>query len=828
MSLLACSSSPTQVIVEIDADEAVRELTRSLSIDIAARGLGDDGFQSVQLLSALAPADAWPLQHVLTPANGDANRTYRLSVSALDTVGQVVVRARVISAYIADETRVLRVYLEATCLRRSCDDDETCSGGICVATPFIEPTLLPPPGGPVADAGVDAMDSSTDAVTPPTCEGAGDACTLESAPCVIAHIVCDGELSRCTPDEGSPIDAGLCGEAEGLCSAPSICSPTGTCIPQTQTDNTPCGEEGGVCSAGVCTQCGDPCSIPGSCALGELMCDEGAATCVPTDSPQNDTFACRPAAGPCDAPELCDGANLACPEDRVREAGDVCGELSRGGCDADDVCNGLTTACVNAVQPAGTICRGAPGDVCNPVEMCDGAEETCPSDTFIAAGMECRGTPAGSNTTCDPAEFCQPSAGAGSATECPTDTNAIDLEGNSCILEGATEEGICVADGSCVEDICGEPCTLSGRPCMQAEYVCSSGSPVCTLTSSPQEAGFECGNADPSNPCDLVDECDGAGTCVARVRADDVVCGDAPSGPCAAPPRCQAGSCSNRFQPSTTVCRSADECVLRQLCSGTSAQCDPSNASTSTTCGDSGPCTSQTCDGAGACGPATFSSVGSACMITTQICRVGMCNASGSCEAVLTPGAGCPGGTCSEMGACVSPLVISEVSFRSGASGSILELYNTSANEASVDGCRIRYQAPSGSFGNINLSGVVAGNGFYSVGQGSPDTDALVNINSAASVRLLCSTRIIDTVGWGNSGDVEGARLPTAIFGQSFERKACPDSMLADMVSGGGDAQRGNRHDTNNNAADFVIRTSAGIQDSGSSLETMACTGSGG
>ncbi|MFK8001939.1 MAG: hypothetical protein AB8H86_20250 [Polyangiales bacterium] len=825
LSLVACSSSPTQVIVEIDADEAVRELTQSLSIDIAARGLGDDGFQTVQLVSTLA--NSWPRQHVLAPANGDVTRTYRLNVSALDTSGQAVVRARVISGYIADETRVLRVYLEAACLRRSCEVDsannvdETCSGGTCVDTPFIDPSLLPAPGSPVADAGVDAMDASTDVVTPPTCEGAGEECALESAPCVLAHLVCDGDIAVCTPDEGSTFVAGReCGDAEGVCALASMCSAEGACVPQTQADGTSCGDGDEVCIDGGCAACDGPCSLGESCEVGRLDCTGDAPMCVGTGEARDDGDTCRLPIGLCDAAEVCDGASLACPEDSVLPSGTECRAKRPGLCDAVDTCDGVSSECSNALVPMGTQCRPSRDEgLCDTSESCTGTSETCPEDVYAEAASLCR-APTG---PCDPAEFCQPSDGAGSPTECESDT---EVRTGMCTVPDSTTEGTCTAGGTCLppDEACNQPCPSPSNPCEFGIFDCSTGSPICVDAPEPmpRDEGTSCGAAEVGNDCDRPNTCDGAGSCVERREVDGTTCGDSPSG-CFAQSVCDDGECVVQFQPSTQTCRAATECTLEQTCDGAGSCPVAENASSSTPCGgDVGACSARTCTGTGVCGAATPINNGGACMPTSSVCNVGVCTV-GSCESTPTPGAPCGGGVCNSGGSCTATLVISEVSFRSGVSGSIVELYNASIDAASVNGCRLRYQNPGGGFSNINLSGVVPGHGFYSIGQGSPDTSALVNINSAASVRLLCSTRIIDTVGWGNNGDTEGPRLPTAVFGQSFERKACSGSVLADMESGGDDADRGNSRDTNNNAADFVIRTRAEIQNTSSAIEVPLC-----
>jgi hypothetical protein len=62
------------------------------------------------------------------------------------------------------------------------------------------------------------------------------------------------------------------------------------------------------------------------------------ATCASgTCMPQSAQTMCRPAAGPCDVAELCDGVSLDCPPDAVAPAGTQCG-LNR-------FCDGTSVIC---------------------------------------------------------------------------------------------------------------------------------------------------------------------------------------------------------------------------------------------------------------------------------------------------------------------------------------------------------------------------------------------------------------------------------------------------------------------------------------------------
>ncbi|HEX4620342.1 MAG TPA: hypothetical protein VH208_02140, partial [Myxococcaceae bacterium] len=70
------------------------------------------------------------------------------------------------------------------------------------------------------------------------------------------------------------------------------------------------------------------------------------------------SFVCRPAAGPCDVAETCDGANLSCPADKLAAQGAVC-QRAASTCQVDAVCSGTNTSCPAPASVAnGTACAG--------------------------------------------------------------------------------------------------------------------------------------------------------------------------------------------------------------------------------------------------------------------------------------------------------------------------------------------------------------------------------------------------------------------------------------------------------------------------------------
>ena len=89
-------------------------------------------------------------------------------------------------------------------------------------------------------------------------------------------------------------------------------------------------------------------------------------------------------------------------------------------------------------------------------------------------------------------------------------------------------------------------------------------------------------------------------------------------------------------------------------------------------------------------------------------------------------------------------------------------------------------------------------------------------------VRLVRAdnTTVEDTVGYGTAVAPEGSPI-TGVLGASgsYERKAVSTSTAATMAVGGSDANRGNGRDSENNASDFVLRSTRLPQNSASATE---------
>ena len=132
------------------------------------------------------------------------------------------------------------------------------------------------------------------------------------------------------------------------------------------------------CTDGVCcdSRCGD--GDPIDC----MVCSAAAGavadgTCSP--APASPGIVCRPAAGPCDVGESCDGASDVCPEDAFATAAVEC-RASVGPCDSPESCTGIDAPCPDDLKLGPEVeCRASTG-ACDPAEYCDGLADICAVD----------------------------------------------------------------------------------------------------------------------------------------------------------------------------------------------------------------------------------------------------------------------------------------------------------------------------------------------------------------------------------------------------------------------------------------------------------------
>jgi hypothetical protein len=201
-------------------------------------------------------------------------------------------------------------------------------------------------------------------------------------------------------------------------------------------------------------------------------------------------------------------------------------------------------------------------------------------------------------------------------------------------------------------------------------------------------------------------------------------------------------------------------------------------------------------------------------------------------DAHLSPdsGIGCVGAGCAGV------VLISEFTHTGPAGGldEILEIYNTSDRTVDIGGAQVFYTSASGGsrsgratvpMGTRLPPGgffLFAGSG-YSVAP-MPDATAwtMGASDSGGSWSLEHGGTVLDRVCWGTAvaSICEGTALAplSPSSSGSYERKANATS-TAPSMSSGADASAGNRHDTNDNGADFVLRATREPQSRASTPE---------
>lgn len=180
-------------------------------------------------------------------------------------------------------------------------------------------------------------------------------------------------------------------------------------------------------------------------------------------------------------------------------------------------------------------------------------------------------------------------------------------------------------------------------------------------------------------------------------------------------------------------------------------------------------------------------------------------------------------------------LVISEVATDAAGTNEFIELYNPTGAAIDAANLRLHIRNAAGVDENIALTRTsgrpttVAANSFYLIAAAgssyASSADATYPIagnslvdNGAAYISTsdTAAAAVVDMVGWGSqpSGGYETGPATNPTASQSLERQP-----------GQSFASRGNGIDTDNNAADFAVRTSAEPQSTSSSSESPAAPG---
>ena len=195
--LAACTDtrSRTQVMVEVDADEGVRESLATLRILV---DVSDDAGKTWKHKLTETYDDkrvggwkkfAWPARLGLVPAGDNYARQIAVRAQALDADGELYVWQSAVAGFTKEHTTVLRMTLVAACVaqRSTCgkptcvgtDDCKTCQDGTCVDVGLVKLGEFDPDArrdaGAGADAGGDAEVGPSDdaAVTDAGTDGGG-------------------------------------------------------------------------------------------------------------------------------------------------------------------------------------------------------------------------------------------------------------------------------------------------------------------------------------------------------------------------------------------------------------------------------------------------------------------------------------------------------------------------------------------------------------------------------------------------------------------------------------------------------------------------------
>ncbi len=204
--------------------------------------------------------------------------------------------------------------------------------------------------------------------------------------------------------------------------------------------------------------------------------------------------------------------------------------------------------------------------------------------------------------------------------------------------------------------------------------------------------------------------------------------------------------------------------------------------------------------------------------------------------------------TIGQGGMMGSPVVISEIQTAGGGasadSDEFIELYNRTPEPVDLSSWSIQYKdgaaaslSSESPASKLNLSGTIPGHSFFLIANsdgydygGTKSADLTYTgttfalsatggtvflVNNQTAVTSSTAQAIQDKAGWG-SGSIyaEGAPVSAPAANGSIERKACSDATTTSMTNGI-DVGMGNGFDSENNIADFIVRTISEPQNNG-------------
>jgi hypothetical protein len=458
---VACQSAvtPTETLVEIDADSKLREL--ALTLHAHVESVSD---HSVPFDKEWPPT--WPVRLAMVPLDDHAEREFQLTVEAKDATHAVLVSARLLTGYVQDSKRYAALFLSAACLQHTplCDKDSTCRAGTCVSAK-LDPAALATtpcvtPGSTASQLCIQARAAGTD----------DDAGSPDAG----------REPKTCLPCPSPPHGSGVCdaGSCQVNCE-PGYLECDGQCV-DIMTDSQHCGGCGSafacgsdrVCQGGHCVSCTEnaACTVS-ECRTGVTHC-QPAVMCVDT-GPVSDGASCGNGAS-CQAGRCtCGKSNgsgatfSACSRDADCSPGHACVDEHGNGhfmcrllCERPDDC-----ATISAIDPAVHCSAAVCSNGRNPgIRVCVSSE-----DSQLAPSYESSPCCGGGGSSTVPAPGCADSTReaftntakfpsvAGCRAKWPLSSMRAPATGHAC---GDALSGMCsVPADACAPDwhVCGAP-----------------------------------------------------------------------------------------------------------------------------------------------------------------------------------------------------------------------------------------------------------------------------------------------------------------------------------------------------------------------------------
>lgn len=136
--LAACSTPPTQVVVQLVADPAIEAESARVAVEVVSPG--------GELTRRIAergetPDHEWPFRVVIVPARADSDR-FLVTAEVFDAGGASLGVQRAHAQFFRGQTRYVRLRFTDGCRDVRCQERQTCADGAC-ASACVEPTRDP-------------------------------------------------------------------------------------------------------------------------------------------------------------------------------------------------------------------------------------------------------------------------------------------------------------------------------------------------------------------------------------------------------------------------------------------------------------------------------------------------------------------------------------------------------------------------------------------------------------------------------------------------------------------------------------------------------------